>query len=325
MKKTELTSSLLLLLAACIWGLAFVAQRVGGALVQPFYFNGVRFLLGALSLLPLIAFLGRGKPKEEKTPFFRALPAGLAAGTVLFIASSLQQIGMEGTTAGKAGFITGLYVVLVPVLGVFLRRNTRAQTWISAALAAAGLYFISVTGGFTVAGGDLYEIAGAFFWAVHILLIDRLSQRLSAIHLNFFQCITCSLLSLAAGAAFETVTVRNLTAAAIPILYGGLFSVGVAYSLQIAGQKHAKPSHSAIILSMESVFAALGGFVILHENLGPRAYFGCFLMIAGMILSQLPGFSRQAKAEKGREKADQNPAEAALSETAASRDASKTE
>ena len=230
------------------------------------------------------------KPKEstEKQDIvLSALPGGALAGCVLFLGSSLQQIGLSDTTAGKAAFITGLYMVIVPLLGIFLKHRVHINTWIGVTLAVVGLYFLSVTESFSIGKGDLVELAGAVFWAIHILTIDHFAKKVDALKLSFVQFVTCSILSMSVALIFEKITVYGLTQALIPILYGGIGSVGIAYTLQIIGQKHAKPSHAAIILSLESLFAAIGGLLILHEYLGGRAYVGCALMLAGMLLSQM--------------------------------------
>lgn len=291
MNNKEFRSSLLLLLTAAIWGFAFVAQRIGAQFVGAFTFNGVRFAIGSISLIPLLLFFGRKSKEstESSSNFKNAVPAGIMAGCVLFLAASLQQIGLSYTTAGKAAFITGLYIVLVPVFGIFLKQHIRFITWAGVALAIIGLYLLSVTESFTIAKGDLLEIAGAIFWATHILLIDHYTKKVDALQLSFVQFAACSVLSLIVAIIFEKITLYGLYQALVPILYGGLLSVGVAYTLQVVAQKHAKPSHAAIILSLEAVFAAIGGTILLGENLGFRGYFGCALMLLGMLFTQLQG------------------------------------
>lgn len=289
-----LKSDALLMLTATIWGFAFVAQRVGMEYVGPFTFNGVRFALGSLSLVPLM-LLKRKNPSAIAAllpPADRQTVAwgGALAGLVLFMGASLQQVGLVHTTAGNAGFITGLYVVIVPLLGLFWRQRPDLGTWIGALLAAAGLYLLSVTAVFEIAFGDLLVLVGAFFWAAHVLIIGWLSPRIESIQLACIQFAVCSLLSLITAAALETMTLQGLMGAALPILYGGLLSVGVAYTLQVVAQRDARPAHAAIILSLESVFAALGGWLLLGELLSARALVGCSLMMAGMLLSQLHAF-----------------------------------
>lgn len=291
MKSQLIKSDLLLLITGLIWGFAFVAQRIGMEHVGPFTFNGIRFALGSISLIPLILFT-RGKNglesshRNELSPTYLILCGGLT-GLVLFLGASLQQVGLVYTTAGKAGFITGLYVVIVPILWFFRGRQSSSRTWIGAALAAIGLYLLSVTSDFTIQFGDLLEIIGAFFWASHILLINYFSKKINPIVLSLIQFAFCSLLSLITALIFETIALQGILDAGIPILYGGLGSVGIAYTLQVVAQRNAHPAHAAIILSLESVFAAIGGWLILGEMLSTRSKIGCVLMFAGMLFSQL--------------------------------------
>ncbi|MGD8343073.1 MAG: DMT family transporter [Desulfobacterales bacterium] len=293
MKAGTVKSDALLLTTAIIWGFAFVAQRVGMDYVGPFTFNGIRFAIGSLSLLPLV-ILSSDEPVSSRNVL---PPAGLktiligggALGLALFSGASLQQIGLVYTTAGKAGFITGLYVIIVPILGLFWRQQPNIGTWIGALMAAIGLYFLSVTEQFTIAPGDLLVLIGAFFWAAHVLIISWLSPRINPIKLAFSQYLACSVLSLLTAAVIEDISMQAISQAAIPILYGGLLSVGIAYTLQVIAQRDAHPAHAAILLSMEAVFAAVGGWLILDEIMSARGLFGCGLMLAGMLLSQLWG------------------------------------
>lgn len=289
MNLRTLKSNAILLLTATIWGFAFVAQRVGMDHVGPFTFNGIRFALGSLSLIPLMIIMERqpGARIRPKSSPKTLLWTGAVAGSAIFIGASLQQVGLVYTTAGNAGFITGLYVVITPLLGLFWRQRPDGATWVGAVLAAVGLYYLSVTDQFTIAFGDLLELIGAFFWAGHVLIIGWLSPRMEAVKLAFAQFVVCAILSLITAGFTETITLDGLRMAALPILYGGLASVGIAYTLQVVAQKDAKPSHAAIILSMESPFAALGGWLILNEILSARSMFGCALMLAGMLISQL--------------------------------------
>ena len=289
----------LLLLTAIIWGFAFVAQRVGMDYVGPFTFNGVRFALGSLSLVPLLLLT-----KSSASPAKLLVPqasrktkvlGSAAAGLFLFSGASLQQVGLVYTTAGNAGFITGLYVVIVPILGLFLGQRTYMGAWLGAVLATLGLYFLSITEALTIAWGDLLVLIGSFFWAAHVLIIGRMSPRMDALKLAITQFAVCSLLSLLTAVALESPTWEGLGQAALPILYGGLGSVGVAYTLQVVAQKDAHPAHAAIFLSMEAVFAALGGWWLLNEILTPRALLGCGLMLTGMLLSQLWGLLRTGR------------------------------
>jgi drug/metabolite transporter (DMT)-like permease len=283
----------LLMLTALIWGAAFVAQRLGMEHVGPFTFNGVRFALGALALQPLIWKMQQTRAREGGGPGIataRIIRCGLLAGCVLFAGAALQQVGIVHTTAGKAGFITGLYVVMVPLFGLALGQRAGAGTWIGAVAAAAGLYLLSVNEDFSIAYGDILELIGAVFWAGHVLLIGKLSPGMDgtdAVKLASAQFVVCAVLSLIAGVATEPITLAGIGGAAVPILYGGLMSVGVAYTLQVVAQRDADPAHAAIILSLEAVFAAVTGYFMLDEVLSLRALTGCGLMLGGMLLSQL--------------------------------------
>lgn len=282
-----LKADLLLLLTSIIWGFAFVAQRVGMNHVGPFLFNGVRFALGSLSLLPILWINHTRGNFSHDPPLKTVLFGGVLAGAVLFLGASLQQIGLVYTTAGKAGFITGLYVVLVPILGlIFIKQKTALGTWIGAIIAVIGLYLLSVTEHFSMARGDLLVLIGAFFWACHLHIISWFSRKIAPLKLAFLQFVTCSIFSLVTAAFFERNTLQGLVSATIPILYGGVCSVGVAYTLQVVAQRTAHPAHAAIILSLEAVFAAIGGWMLLSETLAFRGLAGCSLMLAGMLLSQ---------------------------------------
>ncbi len=286
----------LLLLTALIWGFAFVAQRSGMKDIGPFAFNGVRFALGAVVLLPLLVRARRGLPAPSgggpSLPW--RLGGAALAGLVLFAGASLQQVGLVTTTAGNAGFITSLYVILVPLIGFCFGKSSGLRIWLGAVLAVAGLYILSVGAGFTMAPGDLLQLVGAFFWAGHILLINHLVARMDALEIAVGQFATCALLSLAVALVREPAPFAGLQAAALPILYGGLLSIGVAYTLQIVAQKTAHPAHASIILSLEALFAALGGVLLLQEPLTLRLLLGGALMLAGMVLSQLAPRAIQA-------------------------------
>ncbi len=285
-------AELLLLLAAVIWGFAFVAQRVGMNHVGPYTYNGVRFILGALSLLPLLRLRQRSALSRPTCNWPVTLGGGLLAGLALFAGASLQQVGLVYTTAGKAGFITGLYVIIVPLLGLLWGQRTPRSTWIGAIFAVAGLYLLTMSDRLTLAEGDGLVLIGAFFWACHVLIIGWLSGRhVEPILLACLQFVICAVLSLVVAVVSEPISWAGLVGGMWPILYGGLLSVGVAYTLQVIAQRDAPPAHAAIILSLETVFAALGGWLLLHETLGGRGLIGCALMFAGMLLSQL-SFSR---------------------------------
>jgi len=279
-------ANLLLLLTAVIWGSAFVAQRMGMGHVGPFTYNGIRFALGAAILLPVVRWWD-GSADTDKGFSGTVVFGGLLAGAVMFAGASFQQIGLLHTTAGKAAFITGLYVVMVPLAGLFRGDKLGPGGWAGAVLALIGLYLLSVTEDFTPAPGDLWELIGAFFWTAHVLILSRLSPRVNPARLACIQAAVCSFLSLMIAVFTETVTYEGLHGAMIPILYGGLLSVGVAYTLQVAAQRDASPVHAAIILSLEALFAALAGWLILDEILTYRALTGCVLMMLGMLAAQL--------------------------------------
>lgn len=291
MVSKEIKSVFILLLTAAIWGFAFVAQRVGMGFLGAFTFNGIRFALGSISLLPVIYFFDKKFKSENSAERVDAdikttIKSGVIAGCILYIAASLQQVGLIYTTAAKAGFITSLYIVLVPILGIFLKQKTHSTTWLGAITAAVGLYFLSINEGFTIEFGDLLQVIGALFWAVHIQVIDKFVKNVDAIKLSSTQFATCSVLSLITAFIFEDISMSGVVSAIVPLLYGGVMSAGVAYTLQAVGQRYAKPSHAAIALSMEAVFAAIGGILILNETMSLRGYLGCALMLAGMLISQ---------------------------------------
>ncbi|MBU8849523.1 MAG: DMT family transporter [Desulfobacterales bacterium] len=285
MKSITLKSDFILISVAVIWGLAFVAQRIGMDHIGPFTFNGLRFVLGCLSLLPVI-FLTRNKTSAKNNDGI--IKAGTISGIFLFFGISFQQVGLVYTTAGKAGFITGLYVVIVPILNLFFKQDkTTLGTWLGAVMAAIGMFFLSVTRDLTMNFGDFLVLCSAICFAFHLIIIGKISSRFNTAQLSLVQCVVCAALSLLVAVIFETFVLADILSVAIPLIYGGVLSVGVAYSLQIYGQKNSPASHAAIILSFESVVAAIGGWIILNEILSGRGIFGCVLMLAGMLTSQL--------------------------------------
>jgi drug/metabolite transporter (DMT)-like permease len=288
-----LANDAILLLTAALWGFAFVAQRAGMEHLGPFAYTAVRFALGSIALLPLVLFERRAERRGIRVDAAAARPihplaGGLLAGTVLFGGAILQQAGMVWTTAGKAGFVTGLYVVLVPLTGLLWGQRPGWSRWLGAGLATAGLFLLSVTRSFTLERGDLLVLVGALFWTAHVHVLGWLSPRTRPVALSCVQFAVCAVLSAASTALFEPVAAASLLDAAVPILYGGLVSVGIAYTLQVVAQRHAPPAHAAILLSLETVFAALGGWLVLGERLSTRGLAGCCLMLAGMLCSQLP-------------------------------------
>ncbi len=281
-------ANVLLLITAAVWGFAFVAQRVGMDYVGPFTFNAIRFALGAVVLSLITRWFSRDTDTLfPKTPSHREhRRGGLALGVVLFIASSLQQMGLVSTTAGKAGFITGLYVVLVPLLGLLRGERHGWYIWSGAILAVAGLYLLSVTDGWRLARGDALVLLSALFWAFHVRLVGRLAFQGNSLNLARRQFVIVALLSALTALGVEAISWRGIWGAAPAILYGGLISVGIGYTLQVVAQQYAQPAQAAIIMSLEAVFALWGGVVLLQEPLTLRAGVGSVLMLAGMVLSQ---------------------------------------
>jgi drug/metabolite transporter (DMT)-like permease len=299
MQSRVLTANLLLLLTALIWGTSFVAQRVGMETLGPFAYNAARFALAALVLAPFVLRRKRKAPpssQAQRASRGLIIAGWVIAGTVLFLGATFQQIGLVYTTAGKAGFITGLYVVIVPFLGLFVRQAPTLGGGIGAAVAAIGLYFLSITEDFTISTGDAWTLIGAGAWATHVLILGWLSPKLDCIKLACAQAFVCMLLSLGAAVIFETTTLEALRQTAIPIFYGGVISVGIAYTLQVVAQKNAPATHAAVILSLESVFAALAGWALLNELMTDRALLGCALMLAGMLTCQLWPKGKRRKA-----------------------------
>jgi drug/metabolite transporter (DMT)-like permease len=286
-RKEALKSDLLLLLTSLIWGFAFVAQRSGMTFMGPFTFNAVRFLLGGLFVLAISSFW---KDRDAFHGDFKkslVWKGGILTGLMLFLGASLQQVGLVGATAGKAGFITGLYVVLVPLLGMMIGRKTSVFNWIGALCALFGLYLLSITIGSPISFYDFLVFLGAFAWAIHVHLIGYFAPKIGAIRLAIIQFLICGILSLGLALGFEEIVLSNIAAGWLPMVYGSIFSVGLAYTLQVVAQKKADPSHAAIILSMEALFAAIGGWIILNEVMSLKEILGAIVMIVGMLLSQL--------------------------------------
>lgn len=275
-------SHALLMLTAMIWGFAFVAQRAGMTHIGPFTFNAIRFALGAAVLSP---FVRREVPRGRSS---MADARGiLITGALLFLGASSQQAGLVFTTAGKAGFITGLYVVLVPLMALPLGYRPGVAAWCGSILATLGLYLLSAQRGLSLAPGDGLVLLGAFWWAAHVLAIGHFSPRIGPLRLARAQFAVCAALSAAIAMAAESHGFGGIRAAILPLLYSGILSVGLGYTLQVVAQEHTSPSHAAIILSLESVFAAVGGWAVLGERASSRQAVGCAVMLAGMICSQI--------------------------------------
>ena len=301
----KLRGSIMLFTAAFIWGSSFVAQKAGMDYIGPFAYNALRCLIGALVLVPVVLVVNALQKKKniaklsaEETVADRQevlkndrktlLTGGLACGAALFIGTSLQQIGLVYVSAGKVGFITALYIVLVPILGLFFGRKVRRILWLSVALATVGLYLLCIKEDFTIGKGDLLVIACAFGFALHILVIDHFSPKTDGIKMSCLQFLVAGLFSLPFMFLFETVDWGNIYDCRIPILYTAVMSCGIAYTLQILGQRDVEPAVASLILSLESVFAVIMGIIILHEQISARELIGCIIMFAAIILAQLP-------------------------------------
>ena len=289
MKSQAIRADLLMLLAAAIWGFAFVAQREGMETMGPFLFNTARFFIGTVFLLPIVWYLSKKKKvsTDKETSTKKLWIAGIVAGLFLFTASSFQQVGIQYTTAGKAGFITGLYIFFVPLIGIFFGQRTGSGTWLGAFIAVIGLYLLSINEDCSIARGDLLQLICAVFFAAHVLVIGYVAKRMDPLKLSLIQYFVSGVLSFFIAIAIEVITWQMIVDTAIPLIYAGIMSIGVGYTLQVVAQQHAKSSHAAIILGLEGAFAVLGGWLILDENLSTRGMIGCGLMLSGMFLSQL--------------------------------------
>ncbi|MCD7835582.1 MAG: DMT family transporter [Lachnospiraceae bacterium] len=294
MNKFILRQSLILLLTATIWGVAFVAQSVGMDYVQPFTFNMVKNLLGVAVLLPCIALLNRRRTsagEKQCSPDSRRnlIIGGLSCGVILFTATSLQQFGILYTTVGKAGFITAMYIVLVPVFGIFLRKKTGIRVWVAVAIAIVGLYLLCMEGdSLALNKGDALLMLCAVAFSFHILVIDYFSPLVDGVKMSCIQFFTCGVLSGICMMLLETPKLSLILAAWAPILYAGVMSCGVAYTLQIVGQRDMNPTVASLILSLEAVISLISGWMILNQRLSGRELSGCVIMFAAIILVQLP-------------------------------------
>lgn len=292
---------LMLLLTSMIWGAAFVAQSVGLNYVGPFTLNSVRFLIAGVFLLPCIPLLRRAGFRSDTSGSQKELLLGcLICGVLLAVASSLQQIGLAYTTVSKAGFITALYVIIVPILGLFLGKKVRPLVWFCVVLSVVGLYLLCMAGPASIGSGDLLVLLCALVFSLHILAIDHFSRRVDGLKLSCFQFLICGILCAGPMLALEHPAPGAILAAWKPILYAGILSSGVGYTLQIIAQRRTDPTVASLILCMESVFSALFGWVLLHQSLSPRELTGCGLMLAAILLAQLPGkkpASRELPAE----------------------------
>ena len=297
MKTGQMKNSLLLLLTSFIWGVAFVAQSVGGEAVGCFTFNGVRSLIGAFVLIPVIYFLDNQKKKElgeekyleQKGDSKILLLGGVCCGVMLCIASNFQQFGISFTTVGKAGFITAMYILIVPILGLFMKKKVGVKVWLGVVLATIGLYMLCMTSeSFSLSKGDFLVLICAGFFSLHILIIDYFSPKVDGVRMSCIQFFVCGIISVIIAFIFESPSLSAILSGWLPILYAGVLSCGVAYTLQIVGQKNMDPTVASLILSLESVFSVLAGWLILNQTMTLREFSGCGLMFLAIILAQLP-------------------------------------
>ena len=295
MRKTQFRNSLLLLLAAIIWGVAFVAQSVGMEYVGPFTFNAVRSLIGGIVLIPCILLLGKMNGEknvnllpENQVERKTLLIGGTMCGLFLCAASNLQQIGIMYTTVGKAGFITACYIVLVPILGIFLGKKTGISIWFSVLLAVIGLYLLCMTDSLSFGKGDLFVLGCAVLFAGHILVIDYFTALVDGVRMSCIQFFVSGLISSVFMFLFENPTIQAIWEAKLPILYAGVLSCGVAYTLQIVGQKDMNPTVASLILSLESCISVLAGWLILRQTLSGRELIGCVVMFGAILIAQMP-------------------------------------
>ena len=293
MNNKAIQANLLMLLAAGIWGFAFVAQRVGMETMGPHWFNSLRFFIGVVALVPVVLWIGRNKAKtidqenELKSSNKTLMLGGLAAGFLLFVGATFQQVGLQYTTAGKAGFITGMYIFFVPLIGLFFRMKTGLGTWVGAVVALWGLYLLSINEDFTLSKGDTLQLICAVAFAGHVLMIGYLASKMDTVKLSLIQFFVAGILAMGLALYSEQLTWEMIASTAVPLLFAGVMSTGIAYTLQTIAQQHAHPSHAAIILSSEGVFAVIGGFLLLNEVLPPKGLLGCGLILVGMLMSQL--------------------------------------
>lgn len=297
MSNKNFKNTVMLLLTAIIWGSAFVAQSVGMDYIGPFTFNCVRSILGGVVLIPCIAFLKRIKNEDEQNNNDRKtlVIGGVWCGVVLFAASSAQQIGIQYTSVGKAGFITALYIVMVPIAGIFLKKKCSPLVWAAVVIALGGFYLLSVKDGFALEPADIYLLVSSFLFTIHILVIDYFSPKVDGVKMSCIQFFVCGILCAVMMFLVEEPEIKNIVAAAKPIGYAGIMSCGVAYTLQILGQKNYNPTIASLILSLESVFSVLAGWLILNQALSARELLGCVLIFVAIILAQVPVRKKGAK------------------------------
>lgn len=299
MENFKLKNSLFLLLTAAIWGFAFVAQSVGMNYIGPFSFNFLRNIIGGFVLIPCIwvnrQLKGNNKNnimenvmEEDKNDLKTLVTGGICCGILLFLASNSQQIGIQYTSVGKAGFITALYIIIVPILGLFLNKKCGFLVWLSVIIALAGFYLLSVKDGFRLEKADSYLLVSAVLFSIHILVIDYFSPKTDGVRMSCIQFFVCGILSGIVMLFTENLSMKNIFEAWLPVLYAGVLSCGVAYTLQIVGQRDFNPTIASLILSLESVFSVIAGWIILNQELNSRELTGCGLIFCAIILAQIP-------------------------------------
>lgn len=291
--KQQIKSSLILLLTATIWGVAFVAQSVGMEYIGPFTFNAIRCVLGGLVLIPVILVLKKkketGAENQEKEDKKTLWTGGIACGVILCIASNLQQFGIMEASVGKSGFFTALYIVMIPVIGIFIGKRPGIKLWFCVALAVVGMYLLCMKdGSFTIERADIMLLLCALAFSFHILVVDYFSPKVDGVKMSCIQFLVCGALSAVGMIFTETPDISNIQAAWLPLLYAGLLSCGVGYTLQIVGQKGINPVIASLIMSLESVISALAGWVILEQVLSLKEIIGCVLMFVAIIITQIP-------------------------------------
>ena len=291
--KQQIKSSLILLLTATIWGVAFVAQSVGMEYIGPFTFNAIRCVLGGLVLIPVLLVLKKkketGAENQEKEDKKTLWTGGIACGVILCIASNLQQFGIMEASVGKSGFFTALYIVMIPVIGIFIGKRPGIKLWFCVALAVVGMYLLCMKdGSFTIERADIMLLLCALAFSFHILVVDYFSPKVGGVKMSCIQFFVCGVLSAVGMLFTETPDISNIQAAWLPLLYAGLLSCGVGYTLQIVGQKGINPVIASLIMSLESVISALAGWVILGQVLSPKEILGCVLMFVAIIITQIP-------------------------------------
>lgn len=283
----QLKGSIMLLMASFFWGTTFVAQMTGMEGLGPFSYAATRFALGFIFLIAVWYSQRKNREREKRMGKFKSgFIAGIGSGLIMFIASSMQQVSMLYTTAGKAAFITCLYIVFVPLGAILLKKVIRIENWIGAFTALFGLYLLAIKDDFTFQIGDLILFVSAFFWAAQILFIDKYASKVDALELSVAQIFACMVMSAVVMIIFENPTIDSIQSAWLPIFYGGIFSAGMAFTLQVFGQKYAEPSTAAILMSFESIFGAVSSWIILGEVMSSREIFGCALMFIGVIVTQ---------------------------------------